>query len=207
MVLLRTVHWKRTKNAIRHWHEKPSFSALLFSEWWTSLLYWESAPYVFLFVYYDYCCANDVRIFFVKSWTGHWEMRVTKRESVTDKVSDEGTEKTGKDDAFHLKRSIGLLPSISFIIGTVVGSGIFIAPKGVLMNSGSVGLSLLVWTLCGVLSTFGEEHLRCLYTTGQKFGIMCNDSERCLLCSTKTVFNWAKYCKRVILWIINLLYL
>ncbi len=112
-------------------------------------------------------------------------MRVTKRESATDKVSDEGTEKTAKDDAVHLRRSIGLLPSVSFIIGTVVGSGIFIAPKGVLMNSGSVGLSLLVWALCGVLSTFGEEHLQCLYTTGQKFGIMFNDSERSLLCSTK----------------------
>uniref|UniRef100_A0A8C6M726 Si:ch73-352p4.8 n=1 Tax=Nothobranchius furzeri TaxID=105023 RepID=A0A8C6M726_NOTFU len=55
----------------------------------------------------------------------------------------------------HLRREIGLLPAVSFIIGTVVGSGIFIAPKGVLMNSGSVGLSLLVWALCGILSLFG----------------------------------------------------
>ncbi|XP_030575762.1 cystine/glutamate transporter-like [Archocentrus centrarchus] len=54
-----------------------------------------------------------------------------------------------------LRRKIGLLPAVSFIIGTVVGSGIFIAPKGVLINSGSVGLSLLVWVLCGVLSLFG----------------------------------------------------
>lgn len=56
----------------------------------------------------------------------------------------------------HLRREIGLLPAVSFIIGTVVGSGIFIAPKGVLMNSGSVGLSLLVWALCGILSLFGK---------------------------------------------------
>ncbi|KAK2859094.1 hypothetical protein Q5P01_003714 [Channa striata] len=59
------------------------------------------------------------------------------------------------DEAVHLRREIGLLPAVSFIIGTVVGSGIFVAPKGVLMNSGSVGLSLLVWVLCGVLSLFG----------------------------------------------------
>ncbi|XP_037551910.1 cystine/glutamate transporter [Nematolebias whitei] len=59
------------------------------------------------------------------------------------------------DEAVHLRKEIGLLPAVSFIIGTVVGSGIFIAPKGVLMNSGSVGLSLLVWALCGVLSLFG----------------------------------------------------
>ncbi|XP_051544184.1 cystine/glutamate transporter [Myxocyprinus asiaticus] len=82
-------------------------------------------------------------------------MGVSKRESITDKAADEGAEMTVKDDAIHLRRRIGLLPAISFIIGTVVGSGIFIAPKGVLMNSGSVGLSLVVWALCGVLSTFG----------------------------------------------------
>ncbi|TRY90860.1 hypothetical protein DNTS_020882 [Danionella cerebrum] len=81
-------------------------------------------------------------------------MELTKRSPNV----DGGTEipvKKEEDDAVHLRRRIGLLPSISFIIGTVVGSGIFIAPKGVLMNSGSVGLSLLVWGLCGVLSTFG----------------------------------------------------
>lgn len=61
-----------------------------------------------------------------------------------------------EEEAVHLRREIGLLPAVCFIIGTVVGSGIFIAPKGVLMNSGSVGLSLLVWVLCGVLSLFGE---------------------------------------------------
>lgn len=59
-------------------------------------------------------------------------------------------------EALYLRRTINLLAAVSFITGTVVGSGIFIAPKGVLMNSGSVGLSLVVWALCGVLSTFGE---------------------------------------------------
>lgn len=61
-----------------------------------------------------------------------------------------------EEEVVHLRREIGLLPAVSFIIGTVVGSGIFIAPKGVLMNSGSVGLSLLVWALCGILSLFGK---------------------------------------------------
>lgn len=70
---------------------------------------------------------------------------------------EEGDKKEkAEEEVVHLRREIGLLPAVSFIIGTVVGSGIFIAPKGVLMNSGSVGLSLLVWALCGVLSLFGE---------------------------------------------------
>ncbi|KAK7129838.1 hypothetical protein R3I94_009243 [Phoxinus phoxinus] len=97
-------------------------------------------------------------------------MGVSKRAPATDNVSDEGSKKNMKDDAVHLRRRIGLLPSISFIIGTVVGSGIFIAPKGVLMNSGSVGLSLLVWALCGVLSTFGALCYAELGTTFTKSG-------------------------------------
>ncbi|XP_029317592.1 cystine/glutamate transporter [Cottoperca gobio] len=70
------------------------------------------------------------------------------------KKEDDKKEKK-EEEVVHLRREIGLLPAVCFIIGTVVGSGIFIAPKGVLINSGSVGLSLLVWALCGVLSLFG----------------------------------------------------
>lgn len=75
----------------------------------------------------------------------------------------EGNGKNGEKDGgtVHLRREIGLLSAVSLIIGTVVGSGIFIAPKGVLMNSGSVGLSLLVWGLCGILSLFGKRPRTC----------------------------------------------
>uniref|UniRef100_A0A3Q1EJE3 Si:ch73-352p4.8 n=2 Tax=Acanthochromis polyacanthus TaxID=80966 RepID=A0A3Q1EJE3_9TELE len=78
------------------------------------------------------------------------------REMESATISKEDCNKEKPDgEVVRLQRKIGLVPAVSFIIGTVVGSGIFIAPKGVLMNSGSVGLSLLVWALCGVLSLFG----------------------------------------------------
>ncbi|XP_054862776.1 cystine/glutamate transporter isoform X2 [Amphiprion ocellaris] len=78
------------------------------------------------------------------------------RETESAMISKEDSKKEKADgEVVRLQRKIGLVPAVSFIIGTVVGSGIFIAPKGVLMNSGSVGLSLLVWALCGVLSLFG----------------------------------------------------
>lgn len=75
-------------------------------------------------------------------------------------MKEDGGEKEKTDEkVVHLRRQIGVLPAVSLIIGTVVGSGIFIAPKGVLMNSGSVGLSLLVWALCGILSLTGKAGL------------------------------------------------
>ncbi|KAL5022199.1 hypothetical protein ScPMuIL_001354 [Solemya velum] len=52
----------------------------------------------------------------------------------------------------NLKRRLGLISGISFIVGTVIGSGIFISPKSVLMNTESVGLCMVIWVLCGVLA-------------------------------------------------------
>ena len=54
-----------------------------------------------------------------------------------------------------LKRELGLLDAVSIIVGIIVGSGIFVSPKGVLAYAGSPGMSLLVWTFSGLLSMVG----------------------------------------------------
>lgn len=55
-----------------------------------------------------------------------------------------------------LERVLGLRQLIFIVIGTVIGSGIFIVPGAVLRQSGgSVGVALLVWLVGGVLSLLG----------------------------------------------------
>lgn len=54
-----------------------------------------------------------------------------------------------------LKKELGLLDGVAIIVGIIVGAGIFVSPKGVLENSGSVGQALIVWIFSGVLSLIG----------------------------------------------------
>ena len=61
----------------------------------------------------------------------------------------------GSENSPKLKRELTLIDGASMIIGIIVGSGIFVSPKGVLQYAGSVGLSCLVWALSGLLSFIG----------------------------------------------------
>ena len=45
------------------------------------------------------------------------------------------------------------------VLVSFAGSGIFISPKGVAQGSGSVGFCLIVWAICGLISTMGKRIL------------------------------------------------
>jgi APA family basic amino acid/polyamine antiporter len=56
----------------------------------------------------------------------------------------------------ELQRTIGLRDLTLIVLGTVIGSAIFIVPATVLRQSGGyVGVALLVWAVAGVLSLLG----------------------------------------------------
>ena len=65
------------------------------------------------------------------------------------------SESNGDAGGVQMKRDVGLIGGVAVIVGTMIGSGIFASPKYVLMFSGSVGMALVVWTLCGILAMCG----------------------------------------------------
>lgn len=59
------------------------------------------------------------------------------------------------DGKVELKKNLGLTNCVSLLIGLIIGTGIFISPKGVIQETGSVGAALIVWVVCGIFSIFG----------------------------------------------------
>lgn len=73
----------------------------------------------------------------------------------TSESGNERPEDNNKDARVHMKKELGLLEGCAIILGIIFGSGIFVSPKGVIQEVNSPGASLVVWTLCGVLSMIG----------------------------------------------------
>ncbi|XP_058385078.1 asc-type amino acid transporter 1 isoform X2 [Diceros bicornis minor] len=74
----------------------------------------------------------------------------------TQQTSRRGNPGPAPSERVALKKEIGLVSACTIIIGNIIGSGIFISPKGVLEHAGSVGLALFVWVLGGGVTALGS---------------------------------------------------
>lgn len=72
--------------------------------------------------------------------------------SCEDECDTEALKSEAEDDKGGLEAKMSLLNGITVIVGSIIGSGIFVSPTGVLKYTGSVNASLLVWIISGVFS-------------------------------------------------------
>ena len=82
-----------------------------------------------------------------------------EREGGTEEVEESSKMLEGNnndDGGTKLKRELGLFNGVGIIIGIIVGSGIFVSPKGVLLFAGSPGLAIVVWVVSGIISMVGD---------------------------------------------------
>ncbi len=61
----------------------------------------------------------------------------------------------GNWEGKQLGKELNLLHMVSFVVGEIIGSGIFVSPYIALKYSGSAGLSLVAWGVGGLLALLG----------------------------------------------------
>ena len=55
----------------------------------------------------------------------------------------------------QLERKLGLWACISIVVGSVIGSGIFMKPATMAAQTGSPFILVAVWIIAGIVSLFG----------------------------------------------------
>lgn len=83
------------------------------------------------------------------------ETGIQPKNVFSENESDRKSLNDNSENGVQMKKELGLLDGVAIIVGVIIGAGIFVSPKGVLRNSGSIGQAIIVWTLSGILSMVG----------------------------------------------------
>ncbi|KAF4510261.1 hypothetical protein G6O67_002163 [Ophiocordyceps sinensis] len=69
--------------------------------------------------------------------------------------SDNGSHDEGTTYAYSGDRKLGVLGTVFLILNRMVGTGVFSTPSSIFAATGSVGISLILWLVGGILAFFG----------------------------------------------------
>lgn len=100
--------------------------------------------------------------------------------TISSKTGDDSgiEEASGTSSEFKEKNKIGYVGCTSYVLGNVIGAGIFIVPSAVTAGVGSIGMTLLVWVICGLISLLGSvvyiELGTAIQEPGCDFAYMCH---------------------------------
>lgn len=87
-----------------------------------------------------------------KSGSLKGSIKGSTKGSIKDGESNGPYDQVGNGDEVKLEAKMSLMNGVTVIVGSIIGSGIFVSPTGVLQYTGSVNASLLVWTASGIFS-------------------------------------------------------
>ena len=98
-----------------------------------------------------------------------WTLTLDQSNSLEGK-DERFLDKDEGDQKIALKKNVSVIDGVGLIVGTVIGSGIFLSPSSILEKTNAIGASLLVWLGCGLLALLGSLCYAELATTISKSG-------------------------------------
>jgi APA family basic amino acid/polyamine antiporter len=84
----------------------------------------------------------------------------------------------------NFKRELGLLDGTMLVVGSMIGSGIFIASSDMVRQLGSAGWLIAMWVLTGVITVTAVSY-------GELSDVPTAADSRCIL--RKLTVNWVLY--------------
>lgn len=94
-----------------------------------------------------------------KSAVGSFDENLPLESSNQATTPQKGSADADADGDVGLKAKMSLLNGCTVIVGSIIGSGIFVSPTGVLMHTGSVNMALIVWIISGLFSMVRNKRL------------------------------------------------